>query len=163
MDHYGLLGVARQLTLACNEVHIKRNSLVCDWEWAGTPVLYPETHCPFCLQVVRSNGIWFFSGTNQDRLVGVIMLDQPTVKMVFPSHPHDTGGGYLCFGKYGNKTGIELLASTPNIGDSPRGAWRIPMWLKQYWNGHVCQAGKDWLANNGYRSEFRELERPLIP
>jgi hypothetical protein len=137
MDHHGLLTTLYAVNHACLQAHAARRATVKTWNWAASPVIRPETRCPFCETIVRSEGIWFLEQTIKDRLVGMLPLNQgQQVKIIQPGHPHDTGGGYLCLGK--NATGVELLASTPNINDAPMGTWRIPKWLFDYW-GHWCE------------------------
>src|SRR5678809_994728 len=118
MDHHELLTVTRRLVLACHTTQTRRATASPEWEFTVTPVLYPESKCPYCLSVIRSPGIWFLTDSNLYRLLGALFPTQSgPVKLVQPSHPHDTGGGYLCLGR--NRDGIALLSSPPNLLDVP--------------------------------------------
>jgi hypothetical protein len=153
MDHHGLLTLTRQLNITLTSINTVRSTNSPEWKWKATPVLFPESHCPFCLEVIRSEGIWFLRDEmngRKEKLVGAIFPGAPghKVTLIQPSHPHDTGGGLLCLGK--NASGIALLASTPNVYDSPMGKYYIPRWLKRYWNKHDCGEMRDFLQE-GYR------------
>ena len=145
MDHHGFLTISRQVNTALLNIKGRAMTLPPQWTWVGTPVICPETHCPFCRNVVRSNGIWFFRGAKQEKLIGAIFPGLPgeKVTLIFPDHPHNTGGGILCLGR--NLSGIALLASMPNVRDCPMGSYYIPRWLKRYWGRHVCDEGRDWV------------------
>ena len=158
MDHHGFLTVFRAVAASAQQV--QANTTTRTWSWVGTPVIYPESRCPFCRHVVRSPGIWLLANGNylkNDKLVGALF---PTrggkIKLVMPSHPHDTGGGYLCLGR--NADGVALLASTPNIDDSPMGKFMIPRWLAMYWN-HKCKEMVKYLKLYGEDERIRELEK----
>jgi hypothetical protein len=150
MDHHGLLTLTRQLNITLTGINTVRSTGPPEWKWKVAPILFPESHCPFCLEVIRSEGVWFLkddaSGTRLlNRLVGAVFPSNTggKVTLIQPSHPHDTGGGVLCLGR--NVSGIALLASTPNINDSPMGRYYIPLWLKRYWNRHDCQDMRKYL------------------
>ena len=153
MDNYGLLNLSRQLGASLTALAAEKHNAPKKWAWAATPVIMPESKCPFCLQPIRSRAIWFLSGENHERLMGILKLDSEKVELVHPNHPHNTGGGYLCLGK--NADGIALLASTPNILDAPMGVRFIPKWLKRYWD-HPCVKAREYLLRS---SEFIELLR----
>jgi len=143
MDHHGLLTVMRQVTAVHQSIHISRTAERPTWNWKVIPILFPESHCPFCNEIVKSEGIWFITeGYKTARLIGAIF---PTpgkpVKMIQPGHPHNTGGGHLCLGK--NLSGVDLFASTPNLLDCPMGIVNIPRWLKRYWSRHTCKESRD--------------------
>ena len=159
MDHHGLLTLTRALSVAFEVTQVKRQGPP-DWSWAVTPVVYPESHCPFCKAVVRSPGVWCLrKNEGVWQLVGAFFPRHGgKLTLVSPSHPHDTGGGYLCIGY--NRDAVALLASTPNILDAPMGHWKIPQWLKEYWN-HQCDAAAVYLRS---APTWREhLERYLQP
>lgn len=152
MDHHGLLAIMRRIAVAHQSIHIARTVEKLTWEWKVTPLFFPESHCPFCNTVVKSNGIWFIAeGNGASRLIGAIIPTpgQP-VEMFFPGHPHDTGGGHLCLGN--NLTGVALLASTPNLRDCPMGVTRVPHWLKKYWSRHTCQASRDFIQSHSWNT-----------
>jgi len=155
MDNYGLLALSRQLNTVLASISMIKNSAPPTWEWAATPVVMPESKCPFCLKPVRSNAIWFLDGPNNYRLLGILDLAKTKVELVFPNHPHNNGGGYLCLGK--NTDGVALLASTPNILDAPMGAKFIPRWLHIYW-GHHCTPARNKLMSWGQIELVKEYD-----
>jgi hypothetical protein len=133
----------------------KRNAPV-TWSLAATPVILPESRCPFCLCAVRSNAIWFLTGAKRERLIGILEMDSAKVQLTQPNHPHHTGGGFLCLGR--NLDGIALLASTPNILDAPMGSRFIPKWLYRYW-GHKCIKAREYLIAQGHSELAREYDK----
>jgi len=152
MDHHGLLTIIRRVTGVHQSIHGSRTTERPTWDWKVIPILFPESHCPFCNEIVKSEGIWFITeGYKTARLIGAIFptLHGP-VRMIFPGHPHDTGGGMLCLGK--NPSGVALFASTPNLRDCPMGNINIPKWLKKYWDRHTCQEGRDYIINKSWDS-----------
>lgn len=160
MDHHGLLILTRQVQTTLTGIRQVRPSNISEWNWHVRPVLYPESRCPFCLEVIRSNGIWFFTNPLWDKLIGMVLLEQgKRFELIQPSHPHDTGGGFLCLGK--NDTGIELLASTPNLRDTPMGPLLIPRWLKRYWNRHTCEQSRAYIQEYATHSNhlLKELDK----
>jgi hypothetical protein len=165
VDHHGLLTLIRQLNTVLTNIDTAKRTGPYKWNWNVTPVIYPESHCPFCRSIIRSNGIWFFKGPRYEILVGAIFIPpDKKVTLIQPGHPHDTGGGLLCLGR--NETGISLLASTPNLNDTPMGRYSIPMWLKEYWNKHDCKNMRDYLTEgyaNGHVTNLpayiQELDR----
>ena len=156
MDNYGLLTLLRQLDSVITTIGAEARDAPTTWTWNATPVVMPESKCPYCLAPIRSKAIWFLGGNKHERLLGILKLDSKKVELIYPNHPHDIGGGHLCLGK--NTDGIALLASTPNTMDAPMGRWHIPMWLKEYW-GHPCMKAREYLRDNGYQNQVREYER----
>ena len=156
MDHYGLLTLARTVTTNLRQIESKR---VGDntWKWTVTPVIFPESHCPYCSGVIRSPYIWFLEGTKYENFVGILNPNDINKKVVlgYASHPH--GGRPACLGK--NPDGIALLASTVNINDSGMPRALVPKWLKVHWN-HDCRAMREWLAIAGLTNSLLELDRP---
>lgn len=154
MDHHELLGTLRRVSLACNNTYAKRVGTNPEWSWELTPIVFPESLCPFCKKAIRSNGIWFFRGPRQEQLIGALFPTQGgTAKLIQPSHPHDTGGGFLCLGR--NLTGAALLASMPNMQDIPIGSHRVATWIAKYWQ-HKCAEGEKYQvgACAGYSQEL---------
>lgn len=147
MDHHGLLALTRALTLNLQQAHRERVEGPANWTWALTPVIYPESRCPYCHNVTRSPGIWCLSyNSEQWRLMGAFFPKAGgKLELIQPSHPHDTGGGYLCLGS--NRDGVALLSSVPNIHDAPMGRYSIPKWLKKYWD-HSCPQGLRLLSSS---------------
>jgi hypothetical protein len=156
MDHHGFLGLVRQIDKSLSQATIERDTSAPRWWWNCVAVINPESKCPFCHDTIRSDGIWFFAGERYKRIVGLVMPNSKFI-LIHPSHPHDTGGGFLCLGR--NPDGIALLASAPNLMDCPLGPYRVPRWLKRYW-GHTCNEAKDYLFINGHIDWLQELEEP---
>jgi len=159
MDHHELLSTLRQFSTKCHTVKQlkERHRTTPSWGFESDVIMFPESHCPFCLAIVRSPGIWFISKVKPNeyiRLLGVLMPNR--VGLIQASHPHDSGGGYLCLGK--NATAVDLLHSTPNLNDSPMGWWYVPRWLRRYWN-HDCQESRERLKRSIYKNILDEFER----
>lgn len=157
MDHNGLLRLLRAATLECNKVVACRSGKeAVNWEWAVTPIMYPESRCPYCHDPIRSPGIWFLKGPNHSRLAGAI-FPQPNGKVVVvnPSHPHDICGGQLCLGSHA--TGIAVFMAEANLRDTPMGSHYIPRWLKRYWR-HDCKEMRWFLYAAHYRDQLAELD-----
>lgn len=156
MDRHGLLNILRSLSLSCHAVHESRVSTRPEWGWMHTPVVFPESRCVFCEDTIRSPGIWFLGGPLHKRLFGMLRI-VPGGKAVLiqPSHPHDTGGGNLCLGK--NPTGIDLLATPPNLNDCPMWSYNVPQWYKRYWD-HDCGEMRDYLRNMGETEQLGRLD-----
>lgn len=145
MDHYRLLTIMQRLNAAKDTAVALRNAEPKQWKWHCTPVLYPEFKCPYCYNIVRSKGIWFLKGDKNERLMGVFFL-RANNRFVLEhiSHPHDTGGGFLCIGSH--RDGVALLNSPPNLLDCPMGKCYVPRWLKLYWE-HNCQEMTDYIRS----------------
>ena len=156
MDNYGLLTLARQFSTTLHTLSKEKHSAPITWAWAATPVIIPESKCPFCLRPIRSKAIWFLSGVTHNRLCGILKLDSKKVELVQPNHPHHTGSGYLCLGR--NMDGIALLASMPNLMDAPMGSRHIPKWLKKYWD-HPCIKAREYLIAHGFLDLLGEYDR----
>lgn len=159
MDHHGFLTLFRYAAFIAQQKQLVRNSNKTEWRWNGTPVIYPESLCPFCSHVIRSPGVWLLTDNGQykyGKLIGAFFpTDKGKISLIMPSHPHDTGAGHLCLGK--NPDGIALLASMPNIYDSPMGKDNIPKWIAKYW-GHKCKEMVVRLKDWGAESKIKELE-----
>lgn len=157
MDHHGFLTAFRTISAVAQQVQVQRKeSINTTWSWAGTPVMYPESKCPFCKGVIQSQGIWLFDGLRQERLIGALFpTEGGKIQLVMPSHPHDTGGGYICFG--GHPNGAAVLASAPNLSDVPMGKFYVPRWIKRYW-GHECKQMLKYLRDWGELDRLEELE-----
>lgn len=152
--------MTRQINTVLTGIHQVRTTGAPEWQWRGTPVIYPESKCPFCNTAIRSNGIWFLRGIKHEYLTGALFpATNAKVQLIQPSHPHDTGGGALCLGK--NATGIELLAGTPNLRDCPMGSGYIPRWQKRYWNRHDCPEGREYIKHWSYGSAVTDLLQEL--
>ena len=148
MDHNGLLTLTRQLQGTMTNIQQVR-TIRPEWKFNGTALIYPETKCPFCLEPVRSEGIWFLGGAIQNRLLGAIFPEAgERVRLIQPGHPHDTGNGALCLG--GHPNGLALFAHPANLRDVPMGSGHIPRWLKRYWSGHTCEAGRKGIREYTY-------------
>jgi hypothetical protein len=139
MDHYEFLALTRhasQEMLKSSRARVESTA----WGLVGQPLFYPESRCPFCKTVVRSPYVWIIQEMTDraiPRLLGAFLPQADgRVTVVQPSHPHDTGGGYLCRGQHDTVWG--LLASAPNLNDCPMGQFRVPLWLKRYWNHPNC-------------------------
>lgn len=150
MDHHGFLNTIRVLSTTLRDVQYKRqNSL--EWNWAGTPLMFPETICPFCHGVARSPYIWLIEEKPKPRLIGVVKTtSEGKIGIAYANHPHCTGGGYLCLGNHANV--YNLFASAPNLDDCPFGTRRIPMWLRTYWD-HRCDEAVEYLRS---KADFQE-------
>ena len=157
MDHHGLLGVLRTLNVTCHTVNEARAGVAPEWSWVNTPVIFPESRCVYCKSPMRSNSIWFLGGDRYTRLFGILQVRAGgKVDLIFPSHPHDTGSGTLCLGC--NPTGIDLLATEPNLSDCPMGRYRVPVWYKRYW-GHDCPEMREYLRQWGETDQLNLLNR----
>lgn len=157
MDHLGLLTLVRKLSSEMHNVVEERKNRTPIWKWNHMAVVMPESKCAFCRAVVRSNGIWLFSNAPRyNRLVGMIKIEKNgDSKLVYPSHPHDMGGGSLCLGS--NSTGMDLLASPANLNDCPIGYEKVPDWLEKYWN-HKCPSAAAEIKRRKERAIERERE-----
>ena len=136
MDNHGLLSLTQTLATAMHEVTAERK-LAARWSWHVTPLIFPESRCPYCSVVIRSPYIWFLSGTNLNILLGAFEPKKDTkIVLIDPSHPHTMGGGRICLGSHTN--GAALFASGPNLRDLPLGFGRTACWVNKYWGPHYC-------------------------
>ena len=157
MDHHGLLNMLRSLAITCQTTQQARNNTRLEWSWVHPPIVFPESHCVYCKATIRSPGIWFLGGDQFTRLFGMLKVTAgDKIELIQPSHPHETGGGNLCLGR--NPTGIDLLATPPNLDDCPMGSYRVPAWYKRYWN-HDCDEMREYLTNWGETDQLRLLDR----
>lgn len=145
MDNYGLLTLLQGLQQEIQGVVAKRKLEGRKWRLQPGVVVFPETRCCFCNIVLRSNGIWIFSGAPQYRhLVGMIMVQRNgRVSLRYPGHPHlmhSETSGTLCLGNA--LTGMDLLASPVNIRDCPRGLDFARAWYRRTWNHDCPQAAR---------------------
>ena len=158
MDHYGLLRTVTLLTQATHEASLARKDAVPRWKWKATPVIFPESKCPYCATTIRSNMIWFLGEERLSRLYGAIQPKRGgRVKLEQPFHPHHTGGGYLCLG--GHPHGIALFSNPPNLRDLPMGREFTAKWVNKYW-GHYCKEMTLHLLSYGFYAEEKELIKP---
>ena len=153
MDHLRLLGFIRELqgkTSSAFEVNRATRHI---WNVHPGIVVMPETLCPFCSTVLRSNGIWLFSGpTRYMNLDGMVPLESGKLRIVYPSHPNMTSGGGrggLCLGTY--QTGMALLAGPANLNDCPMGVQNLPAWYRTYWGHRPCKEGYQWFLQKDYQ------------
>ena len=146
MDHLRLLGFIRGLQNNIREAHAVNSATRYIWNVNPGVVVMPETLCPFCSTVLRSNGIWMFSGpTRFLNLDGMIRLEPGKLRIEYPSHPQMTSGGGrggLCLGTY--PTGMALLAGPANLNDCPMGLQNLPAWYRTYWNHPMCKEAYHW-------------------
>ena len=156
MDYHGFLTTFRKVAAVCL-AHRQQRTLPSNvkWAWIGTPVFYPESICPFCTDVIRSEGVWLFDGVNQTILLGGV-FPRYGAKLVKCGHPHAGCGGTICRG--GHTTGISVLASMPTTNDMYMGRIDMCRWLKRYWN-HKCDEMCDYLVSEGYSHIIGELDR----
>jgi hypothetical protein len=158
MDHHGLINLSRTILTEVTQ-KIQRDISIHTWGWDATPVIQPESHCPFCSMVIRSPFIWFLNGANNTNLIGVLPINRKNSKFVlhYPSHPHS--GRPFCLGK--NKTGVEVLLSTVNLDDSSMPRVYIPCWIAKYW-AHKCLAMYDYINNlNDYDTHRSRILKEL--
>lgn len=137
MDHHGFLTVMREVMQVMTEAQLARNHAAPTCRWVCRPLVFPESKCPYCSAIIRSNSIWFLH-TQFSRLLGIIKVGQGlSWKLLPPSHPHMLApNGDLCLGT--NSTVAELFMSPPNLYDCPMGAPNVPNWLYTYWD-HKCK------------------------
>ena len=153
MDHHGLIALARAITFDLQAVRQSRVQET-QWFWQATPVIFPESHCPWCNGVMRSPYIWFLQGEKYEKLIGAFKpIAGGKVDLVYPSHAH--GGAPLCLGH--NPNGIALLASTVNLADCFMPKTCIPKWLKTYWD-HRCEPMRAFLNEYDNKGWLRELD-----
>ena len=141
MDHHELITFTRKL-MSETQRFAQERGLSRTWAWEYTPLVFPETHCPWCQVVLRSPYIWFLRGEKLEYLVGVIEPKQgERIRLIHPGHPH--GGTPLCLGR--NLTGAALISSTVNLGDCSMTGIRIPIWFKNHWR-HTCDGMVNYLT-----------------
>lgn len=136
MDHNGFLRLTRQVHAATQEIARLRAETPGHWEWKYMTLPFPESKCPYCNEVIRSNSIWFINQA-VTRLIGIMQV-KPGMKAVLqpPRHPHIMDSvGTLCLGR--NRDVVSLIASPPNLLDCPMGIQHVPRWLITYWD-HRC-------------------------
>ena len=154
MTRTELIGVTRTLSMATQQLHAARRSNA-TWEWAATPVFFPESHCPYCKGIMRSPGIWFLSGERYNRLHGVLIPRQGgKVELLPPRHAHELSCGILCLGLA--RDGIALLSNTPYLGNLGMPRITIPWWINTYWH-HYCPQMVTYLKDQGWDYKVPEL------
>src|SRR5688572_9862832 len=100
------------------------------WKWKKGIVLFPETRCPYCKDVVRSKAIWVVHGYS---LIGqAVPVHGREFKLDSPSHPHATPSD-ICMGD-----AVDPLQALFN-GLNPESAYiQVDGWLRgKYWR-HSC-------------------------
>ena len=161
MDNHGLLNLTRQLAMGMHEVveARKANKL---WFWNATPIAFPESKCPYCKEVIRSQYIWFMQGMKLNLLLGAFKPEEgKKVRLVSATHPHSMGGQSVCIGSHPN--GAALLATGPNMRDIPLGAGKTALWINKYWGPHWCSnLEKEIISHDSWndRKLMGELIKP---
>lgn len=113
------------------------------WSFREGIILFPETRCPFCKEVVKSKAIWQVDVKNKRLLgQGVPVKGQP-FKLDNPKHPH------VFTSNSGHKSGTTCMGNAPDMMTALFGAYNpssladtsqlISTWFKgKYWE-HDCQ------------------------
>jgi hypothetical protein len=150
MDHVGLLTFMRKMQGSVStalDVHKERRHV---WTISPGVAIMPETLCPWCNTVLKSDGIWLFSGgaPRYAMLDGMIRIRAGKIRMEYPGHPNlmvTSGRGALCLGTY--QTGMALLSGPANLNDCPMGWQNLPQWYRRYWNHPLCRKGYHWFQD----------------
>lgn len=113
------------------------------WSFREGIILFPETRCPFCKEVVKSKAIWQVDVKGKRLLgQGVPVKGQP-FKLDNPKHPH------VFTGSSGYKAGTTCMGNAPDMVTALFGAYnpssladtsqKISTWFKgKYWE-HDCK------------------------
>lgn len=145
MDHHGVLRIVRSIGIQLQNVRRERE-IDHKWSYVETPVIFPESKCPYCEKVMRSPCIWFFRGLNYNYLVGAMKPEYGrTARLIQPGHPHGTSP--ICLGR--NPDGISMLTNMINIRDCSMPLEMIPEWINRWWD-HGCPEMRTYLVRYGY-------------
>lgn len=113
------------------------------WKWRPGVVLFPETRCPFCKDVIKSKAVWLVEG-NYLKGQAVPVAGRPLV-LDPPKHPHALPS-QICMGNATDPlqalfNGLNPESSFFNVNNTITGD--IPGWLRgPYWK-HDCDKARN--------------------
>lgn len=132
MDHHEFLRLFHRVT---HSMQLKRRAAaIMRWDWACTPVVRPESRCPYCNSIVVSPYIWFLD-SDKRRFIFTLPIREGA-KLMIPVHPHAASvNGTICRGSHPD--GVSVLMNPVTVGQTYLSPAEIPRWYHIYWN-HTC-------------------------